>query len=76
MVKPVSLSNQAYGVLSSIKKEDESFSDVILRISSKHKKGNLMKFFGKWPGDKNDLDKIKKIIDTDRKKFKLREVNF
>lgn len=35
-----------------------------------------MKFFGKWPGDKNDLDKIKERINSDRKKFKLREVKF
>ena len=76
MVKPVSLSNQAYEVLSGIKKEDESFSDVILRLSFKHKRGNLMKFFGKWPGDKNDLDRIKRMIENDRKKLKLREVNF
>ena len=76
MVKPVSLSNRAYEVLSAMKKGGESFSDVILRISLKHKKGDLMKFFGKWPGDKNELDGIKKMISEDRKKLKLREVSF
>jgi len=76
MVRPVSLSNQAYDLLSSMKKEDESFSDVVLRLSLKHKKSNLMKFFGKWPGDRNDLDRIKKMINDDRKKLKLKEVSF
>ena len=76
MVKPVSLSNEAYEVLSSMKKENESFSDVILRLSISHKKSDLMKFFGKWPGDKKDLDKIEEVINKDRKKFKLREVRF
>lgn len=35
-----------------------------------------MKFFGKWPGNKNDLDRIKERIDNDRKKFKTRAVKF
>ena len=76
MVKPVSLSNQAYEVLSRMKKEDESFSDLVLRLSLNYKTGNLMKFFGKWPGDKKELDKIKAEINEDRKKFKLSKVRF
>ena len=35
-----------------------------------------MDFFGKWPGDKKELDKITKIIYEDRKKAKMREVKF
>ena len=42
----------------------------------KQKRKNIMKFFGKWPGDKNDLDKIKKRINEDRKNFKLKEAKF
>jgi len=76
MVKPVSLSNEAYEVLSSMKKENESFSDVVVRLSFEHKKSNIMKFFGKWPSDKKELSKIKEKIYEDRKKFKLREVSF
>ena len=36
------------------------------------KKQTIMDFAGKWPGDKKELDKIKRILSEDRKKFKLR----
>ena len=76
MVKVISLSEVAYKELKEKKKEEESFSDVVLRLIEKNKRTNLLDFFGKWPGDKKELDKIEKMIYNDRKKFKTREVKF
>ena len=73
MVKPVSLSNEAYEVLSKMKTGNESFSDVVLRLAEKNKKKfNVADFAGKWSDI--DVTKMKKLIAKDRKKFKLRTV--
>ena len=36
----------------------------------------LLDFFGKWPGDKKELDAIKKTLARDRKSFNTKEVSF
>ena len=40
------------------------------------KKKSLMDSAGKWVGSKEETDRIFKEIYKDRKKFKLRDVNF
>ena len=76
MVKVISLSETAYKELKAKKINAESFSDVVLRLieTEKTKKSNILDFFGKWPGDKEELNKIEKELYKERKKFKLREV--
>ena len=76
MVKVISLSETAYKELKEEKGTGDSFSDVVLRLIEKKEKKNLLDFFGKWPGDKKELDKIGKRIYEDRKKAKGREVKF
>lgn len=76
MTKVISLSEAAYQEMKALKREGESFSDVAIRLAKKEKKRSLLDFFGKWPGSSEELDKIKKMIEKDRKKFKLREVKF
>ena len=73
MVKPVSLSNKAYEVLSKMKTSEESFSDVILRLAEK-KSTDLSRFAGKWSN--YNLDELKKTIEKDRKRLKLRTAKF
>ena len=74
MVKVISLSNEAYEKLSRAK-SNRSFSQTVLRLlDSKHNTQDITRFFGKWPGDKTELNKIENVINKDRKKFKLREV--
>ena len=75
MVKPVSLSNEAYEVLSKMKSSGESFSDVVLRLAEKDKKKfNVDDFAGKW-ADYDEWDKIKKELELSRKNFRTRKVN-
>ena len=76
MTKVISLSNEAYERIRSIKKPSESFSDVVLKLTNKNKKKSLMDFFGKWPGSEEEIENIQKIIDEGRKNFKTREVVF
>ena len=76
MVKVISLSNDAYGRLKSLK-GSKSFSEVVIELSEgRRKKGDLMKFFGVWADKTKEVEKMKRMIEKDRKKFKLREVKF
>ena len=74
MTKVIPLSDDAYNELKRLKKGNESFSDIVLKMTKKEKKP-LKEFFGKWPEPK-ELDKIKKDIETSRKKAKMRDVKF
>jgi predicted CopG family antitoxin len=47
MTKTISLSDEAYELLKSIKRDDESFSDVIKRLVGK--KGNLTELLDLYP---------------------------
>lgn len=71
MTKIISLSDDAYDMLKSMKNEGESFSEVVRRISHK----NVLDFFGAWP-DKKELGKISKELKKERESFKTREVKF
>lgn len=76
MVKVISLSNKAYMSLKALKRGDDSFSDVVLKLAEKEKKPSIMDLAGKWPGTKEDAIAFKKMIEQDRNKFKLREVHW
>ncbi len=45
-VRTVNLSHDAYAALTSAKKEGESFSDVVRRLTGTHR--SLMEFAGAW----------------------------
>jgi predicted CopG family antitoxin len=76
MVKVISLSNEAYERLKSIKR-DKSFSEVVVSLinESKIKNKDVMKFAGAFK-DKKKWDDVKKIIEEDRKNARMREVKF
>ncbi len=76
MTKVISLSDSAYEGLKSLKKGNESFSEVVNRITTYTKRNSLLDLAGKWTGGKEELNKIEKMIYEDRKKFKLRKVEF
>ena len=76
MVKVISLSEEAYMRLKSIK-NGRSFSETVLDImENKDKKKSLMDFFGMWADRKEEVERFEKTIEEDRRKFKLREVKF
>lgn len=75
MTKVISLSDEAYNTLKSIKKDKESFSEIVIRIAVNERKKPIMSFAGKWKGEKNWKDIYKEIMEV-RDKFKFREAKF
>lgn len=76
MTKVISLSNTAYEEMHALKRQGESFSDVVLRLAEKTRKRPLTDFFGKWPGPAEEAERIKKTLAADRKRFRTREARF
>ncbi|MEO3993521.1 MAG: antitoxin VapB family protein [Desulfurococcaceae archaeon TW002] len=62
-VKIITISLEAYEALLRIKKPGESFSDVILKLTRKHK--NLIDLASAWRNIENE--KIEKILEEIRK---------
>lgn len=70
--KTITISEEAYNLLKSIKKDNESFSEVIKRICEpKKRKKDLLEWLGKI-NDSSDLaDAIESVI-AERKTISLR----
>ena len=51
--KTITISVKAYEVLLRLKEPRESFTDVILRLTSRR---SLLEFAGKWRGDPGELE--------------------
>ena len=75
MVKVISLSNEAYEKLKFLK-GTRSFSEAVVELVGNKRKKNITEFVGIWADRKEEVDKMKKMIEKDRKKFKLRGVKF
>jgi len=56
--KTVRLSDEAYEKLVSLKRDGESFTDVILRICSKTPRKHLASFFSSWTMSEEEEKKI------------------
>ena len=56
--KTISLSDEAYETLASLKRKGESFTDIILRICSKTAKKPLTSFAGSWNMSDEEEEKI------------------
>lgn len=62
VVRMVSLSNDAYDTLSKLKRGDESFSKVVLRLVEKERKhGSILDFAGAW-GTEGGEKETKRIV--------------
>ena len=59
-------------------KNGRSFSETVVELIERPKndKKNIMDFFGIWADKKEEWETIKKTLEEDRKRFKLREVKF
>ncbi len=62
--KTLTIMEDAYEMLKSNKKTDESFSDVVRRVCS-DKKSDLTRFFGAF--DKETCDDLRRLIKEGRK---------
>lgn len=73
MPKVITISDEAYAALSSLKGRKESFTDTVLKLVEKERKKPLSYFAGKWIGDPKELTTIFESIMEERKSVKLRE---
>ena len=75
MGKVITISEEAYNVLSRYKESKESFSKVILRKFSSKNKNAIMDLAGSWKNSPDTVKVMKKVY-NDRKNFKLRDIKF
>jgi predicted CopG family antitoxin len=71
MTKVISLSDEAYKLLKKLKGENESFSDVIIRLVGASERKPLSDFSGKWIGD--DIERVFRDIQLEREGVRSRE---
>ncbi|MGQ9625216.1 MAG: antitoxin VapB family protein [Candidatus Jordarchaeum sp.] len=69
MTKTISLSDEAYKLLKSIKRNDESFSDVIKRLVGK--KGKLIEVLDLYP-ELSDVQGYEEAVSSIRKEIDRR----
>ena len=73
--KTLTISEEAYNALSNLKNENESFTDVILRLSKQKEMGKLSDFIRKIAPDNELADNVESASRRLRK-AKLHKVNF
>jgi len=74
MTKCITLSDDAYNDLRALKTDNESFSEVVRRLTTKKKREELLKLAGIWK-DNPKMVKTMKDIYRNRKNLKLRNFN-
>ncbi len=72
MTKVISLSDKAYGTLKKQKRKNESFSDVVLRLSAEEKRESILRFSGAWKGD--DVEEVFSTVMKDRELSRSRRI--
>ena len=72
MTKTVALSDEAYDLLAQTKSDDESFTQVVMRLASP-KKRSILEFAGIWKDDK-ETARIYKHVLLQRHRYKAQEV--
>ena len=72
MTKVISLSERAYGTLKKLKRPNESFSDLVLRMAGQEDRKSVLAFAGTWIG--NDIDEVFSQIMNDRERSASRKM--
>ena len=73
-MKTIAIRDEVYELLSRMKKDKESFSDVILRILEERRRMSI-DVFGKYAGILRESD-ILDVVMRERGSFKVREFDF
>ena len=61
--KTITISEEAYKMLASLKREGESFTEVIRRVVEEVRRKPLSSFAGRWEGSPEELDRILRGIE-------------
>ena len=76
MIKVISLSDEAYATLRTLKRPKDSFSDVVIRLTESERKKFILSLAGSWAGDEKEAKKILEELMKNRKGMKFRKVRF
>jgi predicted CopG family antitoxin len=60
--KTLTISEEAYSALASLKDRGESFTDVILRLASKKRKGTLLEYVRSMDPDEEFAQVLEQIV--------------
>jgi predicted CopG family antitoxin len=72
MTKVISLSERAYGTLRKLKRPNESFSDLVLRMAGQEDRKSILEFAGTWKG--GDIEEVFSQIMKDRERSASRRI--
>ncbi len=73
--KTLTISEEAYNALSSLKNQNESFTELILRLSKQRKIGSLSEFIRKIAPDQELAENVE-VVSRRLRKTKLRRASF
>jgi predicted CopG family antitoxin len=68
--KTLTISEEAYDALARVKGKDESFTKVILRLTGKKTKGNLLEYIRSISPDYELADRLEKVL-AERQSIRL-----
>ena len=69
--KTLTISEEAYNALARVKSKDESFTKVILRLTGRRSKGNLLQYIRSVAPNDELADKLEKVLE-ERSRIRLR----
>lgn len=69
--KTLTISEEAYNALARVKTKDESFTKVILRLTGKRAKGNLLEYIRSVAPNNELADRLEKVLE-ERGRIRLR----
>jgi predicted CopG family antitoxin len=67
-VKTLTIKEEVYNVLKKLKRDNESFSDLLLRLANQINGQNLENFLGAWDVDNEEIQKINQNMEIIKKK--------
>ncbi|MBS7626333.1 antitoxin VapB family protein [Candidatus Bathyarchaeota archaeon] len=73
--KTITISEEAYRALAELKERNESFTDVILRITGKREEGNLLDYIRSLEPDEEFAETLENIV-RERRKVSLSTPTF
>ena len=69
--KTLTISEEAYNALARVKSKDESFTKVILRLTGRRSKGNLLQYIRSVAPNDELADRLEKVLE-ERSRIRLR----
>jgi len=73
--KTLTVSEEAYEALARLKKERESFTEVILRLTRKKERGTLLDYVRSLEPDEEFAEELEKVVE-ERKNIALKAPRF